>query len=226
MKLSCHPSSIMCRYFSKQRWQWLAGILAAWWILRREVWIRLNKKKQKNRLCPVYCWNWHCENNPWQCLWFAIISFSSPTKIIDQSTTVSLLYHHFKCWGDPMQSLLTGSTVPTTHSPVTSHQIWFVWRYSWCFIYFCPVRHPAGTLWVSWFIRTEQKNDGVKKKKKKRRQPLSLHLLALMKFNEMKFSTTSIGVGRIILKCFITAVVLACGISSFGTWRASFITIR
>lgn len=99
MKLSCHPSSIMCRYFSKQRWQWLAGILAAWWILRREVWIRLNKKKQKNRLCPVYCWNWHCENNPWQCLWFAIISFSSPTKIIDQSTTVSLLYHHFKCWG-------------------------------------------------------------------------------------------------------------------------------
>lgn len=168
MKLSCHPSSIMCRYFSKQRWQWLAGILAAWWILRREVWIRLNKKKQKNRLCPVYCWNWHCENNPWQCLWFAIISFSSPTKIIDQSTTVSLLYHNFKCWGDPMQSLLTGSTVPTTHSPVTSHQIWFVWRYSWCFIYFCPVRQPAGTLWVSWFIRTEQKNDGVKKKKKKK----------------------------------------------------------
>lgn len=67
-----------------------------------------------------------------------------------------------------------------------------------------------------------------KSKTKKKRQPLSLHLLAytLMKFNEMKFSTTSIGVGHIILKCFITAVVVACGISSFGMWHASFITIR
>lgn len=66
------------------------------------------------------------------------------------------------------------------------------------------------------------------KNQEKKRQPLSLHLLVytLMKFNEMKFSTTSIGVGHIILKCFITAVVVACGISSFGTWHASFITIR
>lgn len=57
---------------------------------------------------------------------------------------------------------------------------------------------------------------------------MSLHLLActLMKFNEMKFSTTSIGVGHIILKCFITAVVVACGISSFAMWHDSFITIR
>jgi len=64
--------------------------------------------------------------------------------------------------------------------------------------------------------------------KKNKRQPLSLHLLAytLMKFNEMKFSTTSIGVGCIILKCFITAVVVACGISSFGMWHASFVTVR
>lgn len=156
------------------------------------------------------------------CNHFLFISYQNHRSIYHRVPFIS----SFQMLRDPVQSLLTGSTVPTTHSPVTSHQIWFVWRYSWCFIYFCPVRHPAGTLWVSWFIRTEQKNDGVKKKKKKRRQPLSLHLLALMKFNEMKFSTTSIGVGRIILKCFITAVVLACGISSFGTWRASFITIR
>lgn len=85
-----------------------------------------------------------------------------------------------------------------------------------------PRRYPLGV--VIYTYRTKKRWS--KKKKKKRRQPLSLHLLALMKFNEMKFSTTSIGVGRIILKCFITAVVLACGISSFGTWRASFITIR
>lgn len=66
------------------------------------------------------------------------------------------------------------------------------------------------------------------KKKERKRQPLPLHLLAytLMKFNEMKFSTTSIGVGHIILKCFIIAVVVACGISSFGMWHASFITVR
>lgn len=64
--------------------------------------------------------------------------------------------------------------------------------------------------------------------KKRKRQPLSLPLLAytLMKFNEMKFSTTSTGVGRIILKCFITAVVVACGMSLFGVWHDSFITIR
>lgn len=80
-------------------------------------------------------------------------------------------------------------------------------------------RYPLGVMIYTY---------GTKKRweKNRRRQPLSLHLLALMKFNEMKFSTTSIGVGRIILKCFITAVVVACGISSFGTWHASFITIR
>ncbi len=136
----------------------------------------------------------------------------------------ALLHHNFKRWRDPKHSMLTGSTVSTTHSPVTSAQIWFVWRYSWCFIYFCPPRQPAGPHRVSWFIPTERKFQ----KQKRKRQLLSLHLPAstLMKFNEMKFSTTSIGVGHVILKCFITAVVAACGISSFGMWHASFITIR
>lgn len=63
---------------------------------------------------------------------------------------------------------------------------------------------------------------------KTKKQPLSLPLLAytLMKFNEMKFSTASTGVGHIILKCFITAVVVACGMSLSGVWHDSFITIR
>lgn len=126
-----------------------------------------------------------------------------------------------KCWRDPTQSELTGSTVSTTCSPVTSHQIWFVWRYSWCFIYFSPLRLPAASLWVSWFIHLEQIQ--------KKRHPLTVLVPAginSMKFNEFKFSTTSTGVGHLILKCFIRTVVVACGISSFETWRASFISLR
>lgn len=97
------------------------------------------------------------KNSPLACLRSCILNifFISPIQIIDQSTTVPIFHHNFKYWRDPKHSLLTGSTVSTTHSPVTSLQIWFVWRYSWCFIYFCPPRQPAGTLWVSWFIRME-----------------------------------------------------------------------
>lgn len=144
-----------------------------------------------------------------------MLFFPSPTKIIDQSPADRSRYS--LSW----EVRLFLPHIPPPQLPrLISHQIWFVWRWSWCFIYFCPARQPAGALWVSWFIRAEQKQ--------KERQPLSLHLLAytLMKFSEMKFSATSIGLGRIVLKCFITAMVVACGISSFGIWHASFITMR
>lgn len=162
----------------------------------------------------VCCHNWYCCNREkqldLQLCFFSPISYQNHRSIplLTDPGTVLVLVERFDCFSR------------TSPPPLISHQIWFVWRWSWCFIYFCPARQPAGALWVSWFIRAEQKQ--------KERQPLSLHLLAytLMKFSEMKFSATSIGLGRIILKCFITAMVVACGISSFGMWHASFITMR
>lgn len=161
----------------------------------------------------VCCHNWYCCDREKQ-LDLQLCFFSpSSIKIIDQSPADRSRYSLSLSWEVRL-------FLPHIPRPLISHQIWFVWRWSWCFIYFCPARQPAGALWVSWFIRAEQKQ--------KERQPLSLHLLAytLMKFSEMKFSATSIGLGRIILKCFITAMVVACGISSFGMWHASFITMR